>query len=167
MQIRLLTPADADAYFSLRLASLREAPTAAWASVQEEEAMTPAQVAARLAAGAVEGCFGAFWHGELVGIASLKHETLRKIRHRANIWGVYIAPQARRMGVARALVEAIVAHVRQAGGIVQLTLVLGSANLAAALLYASLGFVVTGLDRRSTFIDGQYHDELRMVRFLD
>ena len=167
LEIRPLLPADASSYFALRLEGLRDAPGASWASYEEEEALPLDAIETRLAPGVAQCSFGAFMDGKLVGIASLKHEAIAKIAHRANIWGVYVTPSARMMGVATQLVEAMIVHALRVEVLAQLTLVVNSGNVLAAALYAKLGFVVTGIDRRSTRIDGTYHDELRMVRFLD
>jgi RimJ/RimL family protein N-acetyltransferase len=34
-------------------------------------------------------------------------------------------------------------------------------------MYEHFGFIKTGVDRRSVCVDGHYHDEDRMVLFLD
>ena len=167
IHIRKLAPADAPTYFALRLNSLLDSPGASWASYDEEKQLPLEAIEDRLASGVAQGSCGAFAGVELVGIASLKHENAAKIQHRANIWGVYVAPAARKLGVATRLINAIVEHALRADVLTQLTLVVNSGNVVAAALYAKLGFTVTGIDRRATRINGEYHDELRMVRFLD
>lgn len=166
MVIRELTPLDGEQYRSLRLLSLSEAPTASWASHDEEESLPASVIEARMAASPWQVNFGAFENDRLVAMASLKREAAKKIRHRANIWGVYVAPVARRKGLARELMHAMISHASHIDGLEQLTLVVNSANTVAAQLYASLGFRMTGIDKRSTLIDNAYHDELRMLLIL-
>lgn len=166
MPVRQLTPAHAGAYLALRLSSLREAPAAAWSSYEEERALAPAEIAERLEPGPVQAAFGWFDGDELLGLALLRHDARAKIRHRATVWGVYVAPAARGRGVAGELMRALVAHARAAPGLRQLTLVVDSANGGAVRLYAALGFTVTGIDSASTCIDGVLRDELRMQLVL-
>lgn len=166
MQTRRLTADDAEAYFALRLHALQDAPTASWASYDEERQLSLASIAARLPCAGVQASFGLFLQGALAGIASLKHDDSDKIRHRANLWGVYILPQARGQGAARQLIAALIDHAARVPQLRQLTLVVSCTNAAAVRLYSSLGFIMTGMERDSIFVDGAYHDELRMVKFL-
>jgi ribosomal protein S18 acetylase RimI-like enzyme len=167
MHIRALSPLDVDAYRSLRLAATLESPTAVWANHAEESALTPEQIGQRLLASPWQTVFGGFIDGRLVAVAGLKREAVAKIAHRANVWGIYVAPEQRGGGRARMLVTALIEHARAVPELVQLTLCVRSTNLAAKGLYQTLGFIVTGVDRRSMWVDGAYHDEDRMLLLLD
>jgi RimJ/RimL family protein N-acetyltransferase len=170
MIIRILTADDAAAYQALRLRGLRESP-AAFGSTYESEADTPLeQIAARLARGAGREnvMFGAFDEdgGELVGLAGLGRQTGRKTRHRAGVWGMYVAPEARGRGVGRELMEALIAHARTLDGVERLTLGVEAGNEAARALYHSLGFVTYGTEPQAYKLDGEYWDsELMSLRF--
>jgi GNAT superfamily N-acetyltransferase len=104
--IRPLDAADAAAFQALRLRGLREVP-GAFGSTYEEEAGVPLdEVAARLARGAEreDVVFGALdGKGVLVGVAGLRRDSHRKARHRAHVWGMYVAPEARGRGLGRLL----------------------------------------------------------------
>ena len=84
--IRRLTPADASAFQSLRLAALVEAPTAFGSSYEEEKSFTTATVEGRLAHHVDRGVFGAFdANGRLVGVVALGRESMQKLSHKAMI----------------------------------------------------------------------------------
>lgn len=162
MMIRILTADDAAAYQALRLRGLRESP-AAFGSTYESEVDTPLeQIAERLARGAgrEDVMFGAFDDvgGALVGLAGLGRQTGRKTRHRAGVWGMYVAPEARGRGVGRALMEALIAHARTLDGVERLTLGVEGGNESARALYQSLGFVTYGNEPQAYALDGQYWD---------
>jgi RimJ/RimL family protein N-acetyltransferase len=166
MKIRILTADDAAAYQALRLRGLRESP-ASFGSTYESEADTPLeQIAERLARGAGREnvMFGAFDGdgGALVGLAGLGRQTGHKTRHRAGVWGMYVAPEARGRGVGRALMDALIAHARTLEGVERLTLGVEAGNEAARALYQSLGFVTYGVEPQAYKLDGQYWDSEMM-----
>ncbi len=167
MHTRVLTPSDVHAYRSLRLSSIEESPGVAWASHAEEVALSNQQMQQRLTATPYQVVLGGFVEGQLVAIGGFKREAMSQIHHRGNIWGLYVAPAARGQGLGRRLLSDMLAHVRAIEEVVQVTLVVDSDNHAARAMYASLGFTKTGVDRRSVCIGGHYHDEDRMVLFLD
>jgi ribosomal protein S18 acetylase RimI-like enzyme len=167
MHIRLLSPADLDAYRDLRLSGIDESPTAFWASHAEENAQPLENMRQRLVATPYQVVFGGFVDGQLQALAGFRREAIAQIAHRGNIWGVYVAPQARGVGLGRLLLEALLAHVRTIPEVVQITLGVRSTNDAAKALYSKLGFIKTGADLRSICIDGDYHDEDRMLLLLD
>jgi ribosomal protein S18 acetylase RimI-like enzyme len=164
--IRILTSDDAAAFQALRLRGLRESP-GAFGSTYENEVDTPLeQIAERLARGAGrEGVmFGAFDDdgGGLVGLAGLGRQNGPKSRHRAGVWGMYVAPKARGRGVGRALMEALIAHARTLDGVERLTLGVEAGNEAARALYHSLGFVTYGIEPEAYKLDGEYWDSEMM-----
>lgn len=167
LMIRKLTPADAEAYRALRLAGILDTPAAFWASHEEESVLAIEAMRERLVETPFQCVFGVFSGPRLVGMAGLRREPIAKIGHRANVWGVYIAPDARGTGAARRLMEALIAHARTVPQLVQLTLAARSTNEVANALYAKVGFECTGVDRRSICVDGGYVDENRMVLMLD
>jgi ribosomal protein S18 acetylase RimI-like enzyme len=167
--IRPLGPADAAAFQALRLRGLRESPEA-FGSTYEEEAGVPLdEVAARLARGA-EGedlVVGAFDDDcQLVGVAGLRRDSHRKARHRAHVWGMYVAPEARGRGRGRALLEFLVAHARTMAGVERLTLSVVPENQAARSLYLGLGFVTYGLEPQAYCLEGEYWDSEHMALVL-
>ena len=167
--IRILTAHDAAAYQALRLRALRESPAAFGSTYASEVDIPLPQIAERLARGAgrEDVMFGAFddADGDLVGLAGLGRQTGLKTRHRAHVWGMYVAPEARGRGVGRALMQALIAHARTLDGLERLTLGVEGGNAAARALYHAVGFVTYGIEPQAYKLDGEYWDsELMSLR---
>jgi len=168
MRVRRLTPADAEAFQSLRLLALQEAPSAFGSSYEEESAFPRSTIEGRLAEKPDRGPFGAFESGELVGLVALGRESMRKLSHKALIWGLYVAPKARSRGVGRALLREALSLARSVSGVRQVNLSVNAANLDAIRLYESLGFRAFGQEPCALIANGEPHDELHMcLRFQD
>lgn len=159
--IRRLAASDAELYRAIRLEGLELHPTAFGSSLVDEGSRPLAWFAKGLQANYVLGAEGA---DRLVGVAGFRRNDGAKIRHRATLWGMYVRAEARGTGVARHLVDRILAHARQ--HVDQVDLRVESENKPAIALYKSAGFVVTGRDRRSLKVDGAYYDELLMQVIL-
>lgn len=140
--IRRLVPSDARAYRSLMLEAYARHPDAFTSSAEERAALPLSWWEAR----ASEMVFGAFDAGQLVGAAGLSFETREKTRHKASLFGMYVAPAARQGGIGRQLVEAVLEHARQRGGIRLVQLTVSDGNDGARRLYERCGFVQFGLE---------------------
>jgi ribosomal protein S18 acetylase RimI-like enzyme len=168
--IRRLTADDAVVYQAIRLRALREHPEAFLSSVEKESGYTDEFVRKRLAD--KEGreddlVLAAFRNHTLVGVVGALRSTYRKEHHKAFIWGMYVAPEARRTGVAGLLLDEIIRAISAADGIEQIQLSVITDNTAARELYESRGFETYGTERRAIKIDDRYYDDEYMVLFLD
>ncbi|HEV7553565.1 MAG TPA: N-acetyltransferase [Candidatus Angelobacter sp.] len=167
MNIRLLTPDDAEAFWHLRLEALRN-DSASFADSAEEHLATTVETAReRLVKNDPISNFvvGVFEYGHLSATAGFYRYAHNKERHKGHIWGVYVRPESRGKGVASALMKEIVRRARAIGGLEQITLV-ASANLPAQRLYKALGFESYGIERHSLKIGDQYVDDVLMVLWL-
>lgn len=167
MDLRLLTPADAEVFWHLRLEALSNDPASFAVSAEEHLTTTVETARERLRKGDTAGNFivGMFEEGNLAGTAGFYRYTHNKERHKGHIWGVYVRPQSRGKGVASALMKEIVRRAREIDGIEQITLV-ASANLPAQRLYKALGFESYGVEPHSLKIGDQYIDDVLMVLWL-
>jgi ribosomal protein S18 acetylase RimI-like enzyme len=167
MEIRTLTADDAEAWWHLRLEMLRNDSASFADSAEEHESSTIEQARKRLGAGDPASNFviGSFENGRLTGTAGFFRRRPNKERHKGHIWGVYVQPESRGKGVARALMQEVIRRARQIEGLEQITLV-ASAHLPARKLYEALGFESYGVERRSLKIGTEYVNDVLMVLWL-
>jgi ribosomal protein S18 acetylase RimI-like enzyme len=167
MQIRRLNPSDASAFQTLRLQALRECPSA-FSSSYEEEYETPITViAGRLAPESGRDMFGAFSGTELVGTVGFGREEALKLAHKGFIRGMYVSAPFRNQGIGRQLVSHALEHAASLSGVRQVTLTVTASNLAAIALYKKMGFTAFGLEPAALLVNGEFHDEIYMVRFVE
>jgi RimJ/RimL family protein N-acetyltransferase len=158
IDLRRLRPEDVLLYRQIRLEALTDSP-GAFSSILEIEEDRPLDwFATRLADAFV---LGAFDGPDLMGVAGFYVQPGPKHAHKGMLWGMYVRPEYRAAGVGRVLVEAIIDHARDHVEILQL-LVVGD-NAPARRLYARLGFVEYGIERRATKYRGHYHDDVLMA----
>jgi ribosomal protein S18 acetylase RimI-like enzyme len=165
MEIRQLTGADAAIFQELRLYGLQESPTAFGSSYEEEQKRPLEMVSERLEE-ENSHVFGAFSKGgELVGVTGLYRETRVRTRHKAFIWGVYVAPQHRGRGIGHALMEAAISRARGLG-LRQVYLSANSSSRAAINLYETYGFERFGIEKEAYMFEGEYYDSVYMAMKL-
>ncbi|MEK3855982.1 GNAT family N-acetyltransferase [Cytobacillus sp. FSL H8-0458] len=165
MEIRLLHPDDAEIYKELRLEGLKKNPEA-FGSSYEEEFGRPPEVYGERFKGDNSFHYGAFEDGELIGVVSLVRDTGLKMKHRSNIYAMYVTESARKNGVGKSLVSKAVEKARSWDGVEQIHLAVMSENTPAKKLYASFGFEVYGKEKHALKIDGKYYDEDLMALYF-
>ena len=167
VSIRRLLPADAAALQALRLAALRECPSAFSSSYEEECSLPLTIVGANLSPESGRHTFGAFAGSALVGIVGVGRESAHKLRHKGFIRGMYVAATHRGSGLGRALMNHALAFARTMEGLRRVTLAVTAGNTEAMALYLSLGFKPYGHEPAALLIDGVLHDEIQMMVDLD
>ncbi len=163
LSTRRLLPSDAPAFQALRLAALRDCPSAFSASFEAECDTPLATIAANLGQ---RQLFGVFAGQELAGMTGLARETSAKLRHKAEIRAMYVAARYRGKGAGRLLLEHALSVAATMDGLCQLTLVVTAGNASAQALYAAHGFVVYGCEPRALLVDGVFYDNVLMGRTL-
>lgn len=156
--LRQLTEDDAAAFRDLRLAGLQESPTAFGSSYAAEKDRSLDEFAATIAKNYL---VGAFLDGCLAGVAGFYQLSGEKTAHRGQIWGDYVDPPHRGQGIARALIENILARAK--GIVSQVHLCVVTGNDAALHLYESFGFQIYGTEPDALRVDGTSYDEHLMV----
>jgi ribosomal protein S18 acetylase RimI-like enzyme len=155
--IRLLTIADAGAFRDIRQRSLRD-HTDMFTSTAEEWGLELETYSSRIASCPT---IGAFDGNDLVGAAILGvvGRDRTKTRHKCEVWSVYTAPEVRRRGIARLMMERVIDEARR-HGYEALVLTVASHNGRARRLYESLGFFCYGTEPRHVKLpDGRYIDD--------
>ena len=147
MRVALLSPADARQYRALMLHAYEQAADA-FTSTVEERAVEPASWwRARIAdPTGMAVAFGAFQGVELVGAVALEFSAKPKTRHKALLIGMYVLPDWRGSGAARALLQAAIDRCKSRGDILVMQLTVTDGNEPAIALYRSAGFAPFGTE---------------------
>lgn len=156
--VRRLTEEDATSFRALRLHALATEPAAFAADHEEESLLPPARFAERLRNNVV---FAAEDAGGLLGAVAWYAEASPKRRHLGHLWGMYLRPEGRGMGLGRRLLAAAVDDAR--GRVERLSLGVAIGNEAALRLYRAAGFVVFGTEPAALRVDGMDLDEHLMT----
>ena len=159
--IRRLRTNDAESFRALRLEMLRLHPTSFGSSYEEEVEWPIARFEAWLEEQRV---LGGYVDGELAGLVALRPNAMRKFRHKAVLWCMYVREAARGRGLGPALVDAILTEARSQG-LAQVLLTVSEGN-PAQRLYERAGFTVYGREPKALRHAGRDYDEVQMVRFL-
>ena len=165
MEIKIVTPQNAEAYYVLRLEALLDSPDS-FATLYEDALNSPIDKTRANLASEHAVTFVAFDEGKLIGNMTLLRRAIPKMKHRATIVAVYVSPPYRRKKVAEKLMETLLAYAEQWEGIEQLDLMVASRNLPAKNLYQRFGFELYGTEIRSMKAGERYIDEDLMVKFL-
>lgn len=156
-----LSPARWREARQLRLEALLAEPTA-FASSYEDELAFPDEVWIARLTSAFERdgnlTFFAEMDGALVGMAGAGWSTKAKLRHVADVYGVYVSPELRGQGIARRLIDRLLDELQSMGQIEKVSLMVNTEALAAIRLYEKLGFAIVGTAHREEKVDGRYYD---------
>ncbi len=172
--VRRLEPQDLPAYKALRDEALTRHPEAFTSDADTERARSPESYLGRL--GRSEPLGGSFllgaWVGEdLAGSVACERELRPKIRHRAQIVGMYVRERYTRRGIGRMLLAACIEQARQAEGLEILTLSVTASDERACRMYEQAGFRTYGLMPRAVRVEGpggraRYFDKALMMMEL-
>jgi ribosomal protein S18 acetylase RimI-like enzyme len=163
IEVRLLAAPDAEAVGALRREALSSSPLAFASSPEDDRWREIVDVRRALEAAGEAAQFGAFDGQTLVGMVGIYRPEKTKMRHRAEIWGMYVAPRARGRGAGEALLAAAVALARTWPGVVQVQLSVSETAVEARRLYERAGFREWGREPRALSVDGRFVDETHMV----
>lgn len=161
--VRRLTPADALSLRQLRLDALRETPEAFGSSYEEEHTLTLDDIRGWIAPADDSAMFGVFAHDALAGMVGVARQRKLKMRHKAHIWSMYVAPDRRGQGLARLLMRAAIEHAAGMRGVRKVQLSVTANNDAAFNLYVTLGFEEYGHECEALCVNGVLYDELLMA----
>lgn len=144
-------------------------PDAFTSSVAERAALPADWWIRRLDGGpaAAECVLGAFDGDRLTGVVGLAFETREKVRHKATLFGLYVAPADRGHGTGRRLVEAAVDCARARPGVRMLRLTVTEGNDGAEALYLGCGFIRFGREPMAVAVGGDFVTKLHLWRPLD
>ena len=160
--IRRLGPSDQEPFAALRLRALKEEPRSFAASYEEEQATCQVKFAGSISGQSPSAICGAFVDEQLVGILGLHVEEHIKARHKGSVWGMYVAPEYRRGGIAKALLCEIITYAERIPQLRQVQLGVGEWNANARDLYRRQGFIEWGIEPNALVVDGEAINEIAM-----
>jgi len=164
--LRQLTAADRSEFRELRQTALTVNADDFMLTAEEEKAIPRLSIESVLEEPAPCNFFlGAFaaGSGALIGIAGLITSDFRKTRHCGRLTSVFVHPAHRRHGIARTLVERLLARAED-GGLRSVRLEVVAGNGGAVGLYESLGFVPYGCEPAAYRLEDREWDLLLMTR---
>jgi len=166
MTIKPLTKQNAQAYQKCRLDALRIEPEAFGADYNIRKEKPLSHFEQRVNYKPNYFIMGAFIENELIGTVGFYAETIPKLQHRGNIWGVFVYPEYRKKGIAKALFESTLKRVEQLPEIKQIHLGVAEHNNPAIRLYESFNFKTYATEPRTMFVNGEYINEQMMILIL-
>ncbi len=169
MEVRILTEADGEAFWTIRLRALRDDPESFGSSYEEilERGIAGATQSLRKRdTSPDDATFGAFEGGTLVGIAGFRREEEVKKRHKGVIWGMYVPREMRGKGIGKALLQAAIAYAKTLPQLEQINLSVVLTSREARQLFISLGFETYGLERHALKLHDRYFDHELMTLHL-
>lgn len=164
MHVVQITPERWIEYKELRLKALKDNPLAFDSSPEDEEQLSEEEWKEKLAE---ENDFKVFIEDNrrLIAKMEVEWDKRAKVRHIAEVYGVYIDPQYRGKGLGKMLMDAVEKLAPQ-HDIKKLWLDVVVTQAPAMGLYRKLGFREIGRTEMSIQVDGAYHDKLLMEKIL-
>lgn len=107
---------------------------------------------------------GAYADGKLVGVATLIPQVPARMKHKADITSVYVKPDYQGRGIAKDMFAWLEDEAEKNFDQVHLSVL--AANADACRLYEWLGYETYGVEPRATKYNGEYFDDVFMVKFL-
>jgi len=160
--VRVLGVEDWQQYRAARLDALQESPSAFPVTYEEEAAADEASWRARMSR---SYRFVAEREGRVVGVVSLGHDPLDP--ESADVFGLYVSPDARSTGVSWRLVQAAARQAR-ADGCREVSYWVGTENARAIAFAANFGFRPAGERRPSRSRNAEYGEqEVAMILSLE
>ncbi len=158
-----LKPNDWEALREIRLRAVKEEPSAFGATWKDESEKTEEEWKRRLTEGSY---FAAKENGSLVGITRFVVQKGEMLKHIAEIFSMYVIPEARGKGIGRMLMETALTELKKIPGMLKVRLTVAVTQKEAQALYESIGFKRVGLFEKEGNLNGHYVDVQVMEKFL-
>ena len=166
MRIRKLVKDDADCYRNIRLEALYNNPDFFVTMYDEEAVKTIDKFRERIPEGKNDFILGCYQHKDLIAIVAFDRESRIKVRHKAYIRSMYVKPEYRQQGIAKLLLNELIAEARAIEEIEILLLDVITNNFPAKQLYLSFGFQIYGIEKMAYKLKDRYFDMEFMSFFL-
>lgn len=168
MKPRILTPSDVTAFRRLRLEAIRDSPAAFLQTEDELGAMSDEDLGKWIECSENRATVGVFDDGgRMIAMSGFRRDSGRKVRHKAIISSVFVAPSSRGKRIGRIMLEFLISEARTRNGLQQLLLSVADSQHAAIRLYQSIGFESYGHEPRAVYAGEQYVSEELMILMLN
>jgi len=170
MNIIKLESKDWEKYKDIRLEALKSEPLA-FAQMLEEAAFRSEQAWIDDLISSQEKDGGPIYFAEdsskIIGMAGayIEKEKL-KLRHVANIWGVYISRIHRGKGAGKKLLQTLIKDLELRNEIKKIKLAVNPIQKEAFNLYKALGFEEVGKHKNELKIGDKYYDEILLEKLI-
>jgi ribosomal protein S18 acetylase RimI-like enzyme len=160
MEIKKLNQDDATLYQKIRLQALIENPEY-YGSSYEEESRRPIEFFRDRLNQENVFTFGAFIDQDLIGVITLSLETRIKTNHIADIFGMYVDKNHRKMGIGKVLMNVAI-NKAKSDKIERIRLSVTESNDPAYNMYKKLGFIEYGKETHAIKIKDTYYNFIHM-----
>ena len=164
--IRPTDDIDVDAFIDLRLEALRTHPESFGSDYDESRRRDRGHWLDRMRTTDRQTTYVAQASDGLVGMTGIFREEGIKVRHLASIWGVYVRPAWRRIGLAGAMINACMDWARAPGDVRIVRLTVITENPSAVRCYRRCGFEQYGLAEDVIHANGKFYDEYLLAKRL-
>ena len=148
-------------YRSLRLEALKNDPTAFGSSYGEEMKLSEKEWKRRM-----KNTLFALSDNKPIGMIVYVFQKKAKIKHIANIFGVYVKREFRNRGIGKNLIESALLLIKENRNIIKINLNVNPRQKSALKLYKKYGFKTIGTLKKDLYINGRFYDELIMEKFI-
>lgn len=163
MHIAQLTAAHAMAYKALMLHAYEQAADSFTSTPQERSLESDSWWRGRIDdPSELTWVWGAFAKTELVGTVSVEYAAKTKTRHKGLIVAMFVHEHCRGQGLARKLMQAVIAHALERPGLRVLQLEVTQGHAPAERLYQSLGFEPFGVEPMAVLTANGYRSKVHM-----
>lgn len=164
MEYRQLAPDDYQEYSKLRSEALATNPEA-FGSTEEQEKDSRQQRFEAMQQSDSNFIMGAFDDKKMIGMVGYMRNRGPKVKHKGEIWGVYISPAYRGRKISSQLLKMTIDKAFNESDVELLQLGVAFGNNSALILYANAGFDVFGVEKQALYVNGTYLDEYLMAKF--
>lgn len=161
IKIKRLSPNRWKEYRGLRLEALKKDFIAFGSSYEEEKKLSQSEWKKR-----IKNTLFALSDNQPIGMIVYIFLKQQKIKHVANIYGVYIKNEFRTQGIGKMLIEAAISEIQKNKSIVKINLNVNPKQKVAVRLYKRYGFKAIGTLKKDLFINGKFYDEVVMEKHL-
>ena len=109
--------------------------------------------------------FGAFDDTQLVGMIVFQRDSGRRVEHKGYVLSFFVEPVARGKGAGKALMDVALKTARE--HVEQVLIGVAEQNEIAKGLYLSFGFVTYGIEPRAIKANGEYINEVVMIKIFE